>query len=150
MPTIDVHPPSATRTAPASSLPELLQTPLGLAILELQGTINFPQPDHSEGSVSVNVGRLVFPDYDASISGQEGKWMKKVWLYVGHQRMTGEVKKLAKPLGVLRRLPSSQSASETSNSTTAGTQVDELEIAEIIKWKIVFSSRPEPVGLSET
>lgn len=57
-------------------------------------------------------------------------------MYVGqHQRLTGEVKKLPRALGVVRR-----------REEAAGEEGDELEIVEIVRHKIVFSSRPEPVG----
>lgn len=61
--------------------------------------------------------------------------MKRVHLYVGqHQRLTGEVKKLPKAVVVIKRRETNDAANE------------ELEIMEIIYWKVVFSSRPEPVG----
>ena len=63
--------------------------------------------------------------------------MKRVHLYVGqHQRLTGEVKKLPNPVAVLRKRDSREVNSEGS----------ELEIAEIVYFKLIFSSRPEPVG----
>ncbi|RDA92990.1 hypothetical protein CP533_5507 [Ophiocordyceps camponoti-saundersi (nom. inval.)] len=107
-----------------SLLPQLLQTPSGLALLELQGTINLP----AEGASSaVEMGRLEFPDDGESQT-------KRVHLYVGqHQRLTGEVKKLPKALAVVRRRP--------DNNETA-----DLELVEIVKYKLVFSNRPEPVG----
>ena len=121
-------------------LPQVLQTPAGLAILELQGTIHTPETPPDEGANAISsttVGRLVFPDY---VKGDpESKaWMKKVHLYVGpHQRLTGEVKKLANPMAVLRR---------KIGTSSAVVGEDELEIAEIIYYKILFSSRPEPVS----
>ncbi len=85
---------------------------------------------------TTSIGRLVFPDYDASDTSGNSAWMKRVYLYVGqHQRMTGEVKKLVKPLAVIRRRDGRESEGE-----------DELEIVEIVRWKVLFSSRPEPVG----
>ena len=63
--------------------------------------------------------------------------MKKVHLYVGqHQRLTGEVKKLPNPVAVIRKRNSGEIIAEG----------DELEIAEIVYFKVLFSSRPEPVG----
>jgi chromosome transmission fidelity protein 8 len=63
--------------------------------------------------------------------------MRRVYMYVGqHQRLTGEVKKLPRALGVVRRR---EAAGEEGDG-------DELEIVEIVRHKIVFSSRPEPVG----
>ena len=63
--------------------------------------------------------------------------MKTVHLYVGqHQRLTGEVRKLPDPVAVIRKRDSREAPAEG----------DELEIAEVIYFKIIFSSRPEPVG----
>ena len=62
-------------------------------------------------------------------------------MYVGqHQRLTGEVKKLPKPLAVLRRKDGS-TAMEDEDAAP-----EQLAVVEIVKYKIVFSQRPEPVG----
>ncbi|KFY24722.1 hypothetical protein V491_02047 [Pseudogymnoascus sp. VKM F-3775] len=133
-------------------LPQLLQTPSGLALLEMQGTINTPSPptqDEDDGNASnkaatyeTPIGRLLFPDYEPGTSGG-GAWQKRVYLYVGmHQRLTGEVKKLPKAIAIIRKCAPSE-AESTSND---GSGAEELEIAEIVKFKIIFSNRPEPVG----
>ena len=137
MPTIPLHiSPAQTAVAkPINLLPQLLQTPGGLAILEIQGSINLPPA--SPSSPTISIGRLVFPDYTASGSPEDKSWMKKVHLYVGqHQRLTGEAKKLPNPVAVIRK--------RNSGGTIA--EGDELEIAEIVYFKVLFSSRPEPVG----
>ena len=65
--------------------------------------------------------------------------MKRVHLYVGqHQRLTGEVKKLPNAVAVIRK--------RDSGEAEATAEVDEVEIADIVYYKIIFSSRPEPVG----
>jgi len=111
-------------------LPPLLQLPSGLAILELQGTINMPSSNLDNGTIPI--GNLIFPDV---VTGDDIKELKKVWLYIGkHQRLTGEVKKLPKPLGILRKVQSIPKGQE-----------EELEIVDVIKYKILFSQRPEPV-----
>ncbi|CAF9926981.1 MAG: hypothetical protein HETSPECPRED_006475 [Heterodermia speciosa] len=142
MPTVPIHPrPSESveaRSHVENPLPQFLQTPAGLAILELQGTIHIPdsseEPDIGESIETVPIGRLVFPDYRKDDPSESQAWMKKVYLYVGrHQRLTGEVKKLANPMAVLRRIQPAATG-------------DELEIADIIYYKILFSSRPEPVS----
>lgn len=70
--------------------------------------------------------------------------MKKVYLYVGcFQRLTGEVKKLPKPVAVIRRRPR---RSEDGDDDGGG---EELEVVEVVKYKILFASRPEPVGVGE-
>lgn len=137
MPTIPLHTSSAQTavTKPTNPLPQLLKTPGGFAILEIQGSINLPTASPSTATISI--GRLVFPDYSAGESSENKSWMKRVHLYVGqHQRLTGEVKKLPNPVAVIRKRDSGEVTAEE----------DELEIAEIIYFKIIFSSRPEPVG----
>ncbi|ROW02614.1 hypothetical protein VPNG_07900 [Cytospora leucostoma] len=129
-----------TAAAESNPLPQLLQTPSGLALLELQGTFNLPAPDGPGGDDDVRtpMGRIDFPDYrpDSITFDPAGTaWMKRVYMFVGqHQRLTGEVKKLPRALGVVRR---------RGEEGGAG---DELEVVEIVKYKVVFSSRPEPVG----
>ncbi|PFH60822.1 hypothetical protein XA68_10283 [Ophiocordyceps unilateralis] len=117
-------------TAPPESslgLPQLLQTPSGLALLELQGTVNLPSE-----ATSVEMGKLEFPD-----GADAESWMKPVHLYVGqHQRLTGEVKKLPKALAVVRR----------RDDGAGQQQAADLEVVDIVKYKLVFSNRPEPVG----
>ncbi|KAF2209338.1 hypothetical protein CERZMDRAFT_61456 [Cercospora zeae-maydis SCOH1-5] len=111
-------------------LPSLLHTPSGLAMVELQGTIvATEQPDIAE---ALTLGRLVFPPADED---ENGPWDgRRVLLYVGdHQRLLGEVRKLAKPVAVVRR---------SISSDTDG----EVEMAEVVYWKLLFSHRPEPLG----
>lgn len=137
----DISTSTITSTLDANNpLPQLLHTPSGLAILELQGTINFPtvtapEEPSSDTNASTEVGRLVFPHYTEGISDPKGgAWMKKVYFYIGrHQRMTGEIKKLAKPLAVLRK-------------KEGGEEEDAVEVVEIVRYKILFGSRPEPVS----
>jgi len=130
-----------------NGLPEVLHTPAGLAILEIQGTIHAPLRG-STRSASTQVGRLEFPLYQGNGKGsQEATWMKKVYLYIGkHQRLTGEIKKLAKPLVVLDT--SAQNADNCRDVASTGVEGGpQLNILAIIKHKILFSSRPEPVGM---
>lgn len=142
--------PKALEKPLENPLPQLLQTPSGLALLEMQGTINTPSPPtqdeddelNQRGSYETPIGRLVFPDYEPGTS-EGGAWQKRVYLYVGmHQRLTGEVKKLPKAIAIIRK----RAPSETENTSKEGQGVEELEIVEIVKWKIIFSNRPEPVG----
>jgi chromosome transmission fidelity protein 8 len=123
-------------------LPTLLQTPSGLALLELQGTINLPDGDVATPVSAVPVGRLDFPDYHPdSLDPSSTAWMKRVYLFVGqHQRLTGEVKKLPKPIAVVRRRGSAEADDDEAELA------EQLEVVEIVKYKLVFSQRPEPVG----
>jgi chromosome transmission fidelity protein 8 len=147
------------RQSPTNPLPKLLQTPYGLALLEIQGTINLP-PHNTDGFAASQrtsdietdqetpIGHLIFPDYhpDTEEPGSAA-WMNCVYLYVGkYQRLTGEVKKLPKAIAVIRkRINEGRDALETTPKETAES-AEELEIVEIVKWKILFSHRPEPVG----
>ncbi|KAK4227994.1 Ctf8-domain-containing protein [Podospora fimiseda] len=142
---VTLHPPSSSRKFLSSNInpfPQLLQTPSGLALLELQGTINLPDQVEGGGE-EIKIGRLEFPDYDEGEQDQgEGKWMKRVWMWVGrYQRLQGEVKKLPQAIAVVRRRGGGGDAQEEEDDAI----VEDLEIVEIVKYKIVFSQRPEPV-----
>lgn len=151
MPSIQLHThssASAATTVGTSSfpitnpLPQLLQTPSGLALLELQGTINLPEydpetsqdgsPNPDARSFETPIGKLMFPDFSL-LNPDDTKWMKRVYLYVGrYQRMTGEVKKLPRPIALLQKRP--------------GSENEELEVVEVVRYKIFFKLRPEPVN----
>ena len=141
MPTIMLHPPAKDRSsAAANPLPHLLQTPSGLAIVEIQGTANSTLSIEQKGpDGAISLGKLTFPHYDATMPSDDTSWHKRVYLYVGqHQRLTGEVKKLAKPIAVIRR--------RVTDTDSGAEGVDELEVAEIVYYKLLFAHRPEPVG----
>ena len=140
---IPLHPTALDDPQPTlNPLPQLFHTPLGFAVVELQGTINLPPP--APGASETTIGSLTFPPgFGSDIN-------RRVYLYIGaNQRMTGELRKLAKPVGVLRR----RMSHDGDNEQTAGQEGgkwsgEELEVADIVHWKIVFSTRPEPVGNS--
>lgn len=154
MTSIPLYPPAGREQKTQSPLPQLLHTPSGLALLELQGTINLPgsNPDGDvviddagdEGEAgtkaAVPIGRIDFPDYRPdALDPTSTSWMKRVFLFVGqHQRLAGEVRKLPKPIAVVRR-----------RGNVAGdpdAPAEDLEVVDIVKYKVVFSQRPEPVG----
>jgi chromosome transmission fidelity protein 8 len=128
MPAISLNQAHGQDLLRSNPLPEILHTPSGLALLELQGSV---LSDH-EISEAINLGRLVFPADDFS---QSTAWDgKRVFLFIGkHQRMAGEVKKLNKAIAVVRR----------------GAQDDEVEIEEIVRYKMIFAHRPEPMGAEQ-
>ncbi|CAI4212121.1 unnamed protein product [Parascedosporium putredinis] len=73
-----------------------------------------------------------------SVDAGDTAWMKKVYMYVGRgMRMTGEVKKLAKAIAVVQRKQNQPEGEEA------------LEVIEIVKYKLLFSDRPEPIGSRE-
>lgn len=144
MASINLHPPKKGPNVP-SPLPQIVQTPSGLALLELQGTINHPKDVNTGEPLSeFNFGRLDFPDYSPDVIGSA--WMKRVFLYIGdYQRLNGELKKLPKAFAVVRKrqggdVDGDQKMGDEVNST------EELEVVEVIKYKLMFSGRPEPVG----
>ena len=150
-PSTTTNPPTTTIVG-NNPLPQLLQTPSGLALLELQGTINLPgaaAPDdgsqQQQPEPVVSIGRLDFPDYrpdSITFDPSSTAWMRRVYMYVGqHQRLTGEVKKLPRAVGVVRRRQR-----QAAGGAGVDDRAEELEVVEIVKYKIVFSSRPEPVG----
>jgi chromosome transmission fidelity protein 8 len=161
MPSIALYPTSNSTAFSSSNsdgksnpLPTLLHTPSGLALLEIQGTLHASAPSPGEHATSdAAIGRLEFPLYDPHGNADE-KWMKRVYLYVGkHQRLTGEVKKLPRAIAVLCKREKENGNEEVMDvdmngvdeeSTGAGDE--ELEVVEIVQYKILFSSRPEPVG----
>ncbi|KAJ9138610.1 hypothetical protein NKR23_g8364 [Pleurostoma richardsiae] len=174
---ITLHPKRTTTLSiqAANPLPPLLQTPAGLALLELQGTINLPSTDDGEGNGGsqaapvVPVGRLDFPEYRPDALDPNSKaWMKRVYMYVGqHQRLTGEVKALPRPVAVVRQRRRQRDGSDAEGEEAMGgveaaggdggeeqgaegRPAEELEVVEIVKYKIVFSQRPEPVGTGTT
>ncbi|KIH86306.1 hypothetical protein SPBR_08733 [Sporothrix brasiliensis 5110] len=158
--TVTIHPrtPGASAgTAVPDALPPVLQTPAGLALLELQGTINLPEAprgdedeegqggqEHSVAgphAQTVPIGRLDFPDYDPSAGADSTGWMRRVHLYVGpHQRLTGEVKKLPRPLAVVRR-----KQQQKDSADRAALNETDLEVVEVVYYKLLFSQRPEPM-----
>ena len=156
MPSIPLHtsplqPKITTNANSGSPFPQLLQTPSGLALLEIQGTIHAPFPqlsaddESSQSATQTSIGRLEFPLYDPSnlSSEKDDKWMKTVYLYVGkHQRLVGEVRKLPKAMAIVRKRELSTETREDWEEEKG----EELEIAEIVRWKILFAGRPEPVG----
>ncbi|KAL4738312.1 chromosome transmission fidelity protein 8 [Aspergillus similis] len=148
MPSIPLYPRASSRNNAHNPLPQLLQTPSGLALLELQGTINLPFQENADAEIEfadsnnpstyeTPIGKLMFPDYSSQNAKDDTSWMKRAYLYVGrYQRMTGEVKKLPKPLAIIQRR-------QTDGVDDAREQ---LEIVEIVKYKLIFKNRPEPVN----
>lgn len=151
MPSINLLPNLSSSPSPENPLPPLLHTPSGLALLELQATIHHETPDDRDNAdqpdgpaFETPIGKLLFPDYSPQTPADDTRWMKRAYLYVGrYQRMAGEVKKLGRPIAIVRR---STSASTSGTATaTASDEAGELEIVDIVRFKVVFASRPEPV-----
>lgn len=137
MPSVPISMPAKASGGVSNPLPNILQTPAGLAVLEIQGSLNSTL--HTEPGANLPVGKLDFPLYNAKAPASDTAWQKRVHLYVGkHQRLTGEVKKLPQALAILRKVPGDSADGQA------------LEVAEIIYYKVLFASRPEPVGTTST
>lgn len=66
--------------------------------------------------------------------------------------MTGECKKLLKPYGVIRKRGKTdvENVDMGGIEQEDGAQEEELEIVEVVRYKVVFSARPEPIsGVAE-
>ncbi|ATY58684.1 sister chromatid cohesion protein Ctf8, putative [Cordyceps militaris CM01] len=140
-----LEPPRADRKLDGPNpLPQLIQTPSGLALLELQGNINLPKGADGQPLSDVHIGRITFPDYDPAAAPTSTAWMKCVYMFVGqHQRLTGEVRKLPRAVAVVRRR---ENRLEYGSGGAHMEEGENLEVVEIIKYKLIFSNRPEPVG----
>ncbi|KAK9473920.1 Ctf8-domain-containing protein [Dipodascopsis tothii] len=126
MPAAELSTRSCTTTVDLAALPEVLQTPTGLALLEIQGTVHLPPGD--EGMVH-EIGTLSFAE-------------KTAWLWVGNrQRMEGKIVELKPPLGIMRRAETDTADAEDGSTGTA------VEIIDVIRHKVVFKTRPEPMVL---
>ncbi|KAK7429232.1 hypothetical protein QQZ08_004242 [Neonectria magnoliae] len=137
-----LYPPSKKASSSANPLPQLIQTPSGMALVELQGTINLPQDADGEELKNVELGRIDFPDYVPDAMGSA--WMSRVHLYIGqHQRLNGEVKKLPKAIAVVQRR---ENRVMTGSGGDVAERGENLEVVEIVKYKLIFSNRPEPVN----
>lgn len=104
--------------------PLVVMTPLGNAILEIQGDLELPS-SHSEDE-SVRFGLLDIQE------NKEDPIMSKVTLFVGKkQRLLGKVVSLETPLGLLH--------------FHAESNQRKVKLEDIIRYKILFQDRPLPI-----
>lgn len=96
-------------------VPELIRTPSGMAIVEIQGEV----VSHTLKEGTRRVGTIEFSGNTA------------VMVIDGKQRMRGSIKKLDKPLGMLKMDPLNR---------------DQVDLVEIVTHKVSFTDIPEPVG----
>ncbi|KAG5366902.1 hypothetical protein CJU89_1351 [Yarrowia sp. B02] len=101
------------------SVPEMIQTPSGMAIVEIQGEV-VSKAHLEEGSR--RVGTIEFAGKSA------------IMIIDGKQRMRGSIKKLDKPLGLLKMDPERR---------------HQVDLIEIVTHKVSFTDIPEPVGADE-
>lgn len=129
-----------------SSFDEIISTPYGLSILEIQGELNLPtslsqeQIDKNpEGDYVSNFAK-VDDIYYAVKFGKldfDPKDSTKVTLFIGKsQRLIGSMVNLNPPLGVMR-IPHNEGNDEEIS--------EDIKIVDIIKKKIIFKHRPLPI-----
>lgn len=129
----------------------IISTPFGLSILEIQGELNLPQtfpkpgethkPDYLENFATVN------DIYEAVKFGKlefDPKNKSNVTLYIGKsQRLLGSMVDLETPLAVLR-VPTDENNNEEEGDTHTE-EKEGIKIVDIIKKKLIFKHRPLPI-----
>ncbi|ANB12471.1 Chromosome transmission fidelity protein 8 [Sugiyamaella lignohabitans] len=143
-------------------IPEVLRTPSGLALVEIQGTVHIGSNALTDSGLNLNTkeSSLSFDgdgDLDMNQLPREsgnsfrtdlnllGKFTfsedsKDVVLIMGnYQRLRGKIVALKKPVAVLKMLNRETSATPSSSNSI------DIPVVEIIRHKVLFDSRPEPV-----
>lgn len=130
----------------------IISTPYGLSILEIQGELNLPQtfpqanenhkPEYLENFARVN------DIYEAVRFGKlefDPKNHANVTLYIGKsQRLLGSMVDLETPLAVLR-ICTDDTNDVNDSSKDDSSKDDSIKIVDIIKKKIIFKQRPLPI-----
>jgi hypothetical protein len=85
-------------------------------------------------------------------------------MQIGYHRLEGKIMPLKKPLAILKRTTSTDSRVASSSSTNindktivttntaniaTSTATSNYQVIDILRHKIIFNTRPEPVGLME-
>jgi chromosome transmission fidelity protein 8 len=128
-------------------LPQILHTPSGLALIEIQGKIHVGTQPLIQSALDLQVvseedsrdelvdsskhrklGTLEFSDNGKDVNLIIGK----------HQRLRGKISELKTPLAVLKM-------DELTHSSPLKNDIKTIPILEVIKYKILFNTRPEPV-----
>lgn len=133
-------------------LPSVLHTPSGLALIEIQGKIHIGNRPLIQSALDLQHLTDEDTEDQCSIdSGQQKKLGtvefldngKDVCLVIGkHQRLRGKISELKTPLAVLKL----NAGDETGSAEQQGDgDIRTIPILEVIKYKILFNLRPEPV-----
>lgn len=111
-------------------LPKTLTTPFGLALVEIQGSIQVGDSPLVASNLTLDQANLDLGHCtlgDIEFSGSSGE----ATLLVGkHQLLRGKIVKLPSPLAVLKIEPS---------------QSTEIPVLGVVYYKLLFNNRPEPV-----
>lgn len=135
----------------------LITTPYGLALLEIQGELNLP---HTKPDIPLNqllpldqekMKNFITVDdiYDAVKFGHlqfDEKDDLRVTLFIGKsQRLIGNVAKLDVPLGVLK-VPLKQEARNGHGDVDMDEEEEqEIQMVDIVRAKMIFKQRPLPI-----
>lgn len=129
-----------------SVLPQTIQTPSGLALLDIQGTIRIGNKaltgkgglglDSQSGNSEDDNGALEHVgefDFSGVLAGGS-----EVLMRVGKsQLMRGKLEKLKKPVAILRI--------ESDDQITTEDEVKQIDVVEIVYYKLAFATMPEHV-----
>lgn len=121
-----------------SSPDNVISTPLGLSIVEIQGELNLPTNPPSLTTTNTEyLSQFIKVDeiYDAVKCGQlefDPLDTTKVTLYIAKsQRLIGKIVNLDPPLGILK--------------VPMGDGQDGMEIVDVVTKKMIFTQRPLPI-----
>lgn len=118
---------------------DVIATPYGLCIVEIQGVLNLPKDSNSSSNDWIKVEDV----YDAVKFGKIQISDSKVTLFIGNsQRLEGRIETLDPPLGVLK-IPTP--SNEKNDSPNESTNPSTISMIDIIKKKIIFRQRPLPI-----
>ncbi|KAK9459303.1 Ctf8-domain-containing protein [Lipomyces oligophaga] len=132
---LDTRLDASTERSQTDLLSQVIQTPSGLALMEIQGLLHIAPLKSDDLEEEAEIGRLTF----------EGQ---VPWLWIGnHQRLEGKLVDLKQPVGVMRRQDDPHDLHlHNRNSDDSGNGYgNHVEFVEVIRRKIVFSTRPEPL-----
>mmetsp|Transcript_2951 Transcript_2951/g.3283 ORF Transcript_2951/g.3283 Transcript_2951/m.3283 type:complete len:163 (-) Transcript_2951:67-555(-) len=132
---------------------DIISTPYGLSILEIQGELNlpqsFPQPNENHKSEYLENFVRVNDVYEAVKFGRlefDPKNQSNVTLYIGKsQRLLGSMVDLETPLAVLRIKTDTTDNKDTEDGALEVNRDDSIKIVDIVRKKIIFKQRPLPI-----
>ena len=131
----------------------IISTPYGLSILEIQGELNLPQsfPQENENHKSEYLENFarVNDIYEAVKFGRlefDPRNQSNVTLYIGKsQRLLGSMVNLETPLAVLRIKTGTSNNEGTENDSLEENKDESIKIVDIVRKKIIFKQRPLPI-----
>lgn len=130
------------------ALPQILQTSSGLILIEVQGTIHIGHRTlvSSEGfglnNLNENKRQSELIQFLGKFNFSELENNKLSLTIDEHQSLHGKVVKLKKPLAILKI---DHLIDQQKNCTRCDHEPINIPLLDLIEFKIVFTSRPEPI-----